>query len=469
MRVKGNTGRREFVVSGDGRGVVSRAGLALVAEVADALGVVQALAEAVDRARPGAEHRPGRVLADVALTLADGGDRIRHVEVLRGQPALFGRVASPATITRTLKALADEDAVEATVAALDRARAGIRGRAWQAGALPAPVAAVREGGHGGPLCLDIDPTLVEAHSDHKDGAAATYKRTWGFHPMLAYLDRGDGTGEALAGRLRPGNATANDTEDLIGIFDAAWANLPPLPEGLEVLVRSDSAGAVKQFAAHLRGCGAWFSIGMRLTATVRHAVHQAHGDDPGRWVAAVTQDGQVRSDAHVAEITDLVDLSGWPTGSRLVARREPLHPGAQQTFDDIDGYRFTGFLTDQPMADVAELDRRHRAHARVEDRIRCGKDTGLDAMPLDTFARNQIWLQLVLLAQDLLTFTQRLTLDGELAVAEPKVLRYKLLHVAARIVRTGRRWHLKLQHDWPWVDALVAAFARARLLPVPAD
>jgi hypothetical protein len=405
------------------------------------------------------------VIADLAIMLADGGTRLRHLDVLRGQPALFGTVASVPTATRTIAALADTD-VEATVAGLDRARAAIRARAWQLGAAPAVVTAAGAGRPAGPLPVDIDATLVIAHSDDKDGAAKTYKRTFGFHPMTAWLDRGDGTGEALAGQLRPGNAGANSTADQIDIVDAALAQLPDLPDGLDVLVRADSAGAVHGLVDHIRQLGHRFSVGMPFHPAVRTAIHDLAADDD-RWVQAVRQDGQPRTGAAVAEITDLVDLAAWPDRSRLIVRREPLHPGAQQTFDDIDGFRFTAFLTDQPEVDIAELDRRHRAHARVEDRIRCAKNTGLAAMVCDTFDRNQIWLQTILIACDLTMFMQALALTGTHAVAEPKVLRYQLFHVAARVTRSGRQTILRLQEDWPYTHILVTAFRRLAALPPP--
>lgn len=468
MRVKRSRPGRRFIVSGDGRGVVSRAGTELVAEVGELLGLDGAVNEATSETRRGAAHRPGQVLFDLAVLLADGGTRLRHLQVLAGQPELFGRVASVPTATRTLKALADDGTVEATVDGLDTARGVMRQRAWQAGALPVPVAAVRDGVDAGPLCVDIDPTLVVAHSDDKDGAAKTYKRTWGFHPMLAYLDRGDGTGEALAGRLRPGNAGANNPADLLEVFDVAWANLPALPDELGVVVRTDSAAASHHFVDHLRAHGVRFSVGFPLSPPVKAAIRAAHDDPDQAWATAVTQDGQVRDGAHVAELTDRVDLSRWPAGTRLIVRREPLHPGAQQTFDDLDGHRFTAFITDQTDGDIAVLEVRHRGHARVEDRIRCAKDTGLAALPLETFERNQLWAQLVLLAQDLLTFTQALCLHGELAIAEPKALRYKLLHVAARVTHRSRRTYLKIQQDWPWAAELAAGFQRLAALPAPA-
>jgi hypothetical protein len=431
LRVKAIRRQARLSVTGNGRGLVSRAGTGLVVETAGHLQLEQALATATAGVRPLAVHTPAAVLADLSLMLADGGTRLRHLEVLRGQPGLFGKVASVPTATRTLAALADHDAIKGTLGALDAARAKVRERAWQLGALPAPVAAAAAGDDVGPLCIDLDATLVVAHSDDKDGAAKTYKRTWGFHPMTAWLDRGDGTGEALAIELRK------------------------------------TAGAVHELVDHIRQVlHARFSVGMRLQGQLRDQIHALEEHDD-RWQPAIRQDGTPRKGAAVAELTDLVELSGWPPGSRLLVRREPLHPGAQQTFDDIDGYRFTAFLTDQSDIDIAVLDARHRAHARVEDRIRCAKNTGLAAMPCDTFERNQLWCQLVVIAADLLTFTQQLALRGRHAIAEPRVLRYQLLHVAGRIVRSGRQRVMHLQADWPWTAVLLAAFRRLRALPAP--
>ena len=150
----------------------------------------------------------------------------------------------------------------------------------------------------------------------------------------------------------------------------------------------------------------------------------------------------------------------------MLVRRERAHPGAQLSFTDHDGHRFQAILTDQP-GDVADVERHHRARARVEDHIRNDKDTGLRNMPFRDFEHNRVWLQLVLIAHDLLCWTQRLLLEGELARAEPKRLRYRLLHVAARLAFSGRRARLRLQASWPWATDLADAFARLKALPAP--
>ena len=180
---------------------------------------------------------------------------------------------------------------------------------------------------------------------------------------------------------------------------------------------------------------------------------------------AIDAGGRDREGAWVAELTDDLDLSAWPEGSRLICRRERPHPGAQFTIFEEHGYRYTCLLTDQEGHDLAELELRHRGRARVKDAIRAGKDTGMRNLPHHAFEHNQTWLEVSLIAQDLLCWTKLICLDDELAKAEPKRLRQRLLHVAAKLVRHGRRTQLKLDRDWPWSQALAAAFTRLRASP----
>jgi Transposase DDE domain group 1 len=214
-------------------------------------------------------------------------------------------------------------------------------------------------------------------------------------------------------------------------LDRALSQIPAeLVERLEILVRADSAGATHETADHCDEGNMRFSFGYELTETVRAAILQTAED---AWIPALDQDGSVRENGEVSEITDRLELSSWPEGSRLIVRRERPHPGAQLSFTDHDGYRFQAILTDQTDADIAVIERRHRQRARVEDRIRDDKDTGLRKFPFKDFAHNEVWLQIVLLAHDLIVWTQTLLLSGELQKAEPKRLRYRLLHVAARL------------------------------------
>jgi hypothetical protein len=459
LRVHRTSRARRFGVAVDGRGLTSRSGVAALRELADRIGLTGALAAAAapvcsDRL----VHDPGEVLRDLVVMLADGGDDFSAIETLRGQTGLLGSVASDSTAWRRVADVAGD---ELSVTRLDAARRRVRAAVWRR----TPPAAVAD--ERGLVCVDIDATLVTSHSDKQD-AAGTFKGGFGFHPLVGYLDRGDGTGEALAGMLRPGNAGANTASDHIDVFETALDQLGDIPAD-RVLVRADSAGATHDFLDHLAQAGVHFSVSARLTDGLRAAIRVRHNhpsDDI--WVPAVRQDGQPRDGAHVTEITGLVDLSDYPAGTRVLVRREPLHPGAQQTFDDVDGHRFTALLTTQEDTDLAELDRRHRAHARVEQRIRDAKTLGLGKLPSADFAINEIWLQLVLMAQDLLTWLSVLALDGDLVVATPATVRYRLLHVAGRITTSSRQTVLHLDAAWPWAAALAAAFRRIRALPTPA-
>lgn len=435
-------------VTTDGTGLVSHAGSALLAQVADKLGLTSALSSglaSLKQRRRG--HEMGRVLRDLAVMLADGGECVSDLAVVRDQEALFGLVASDSTAFRAVEKIAREPgALEAVRCAHARARE----RFWKQ--------------HGAPesLTIDVDATLITTHSE-KERAAGTYKGGFGFHPLQAYADE---TREALGGVLRAGNAGANTAADHKTVLDRALCQIPPsYLEGIAILVRCDSAGATHGLAEHCRDHGMRFSVGYELTESVRAAILQIPDD---AWVAALDQDGSQRKNGEVAEITDHVDLSSWPSGSRLIVRRERPHPGAQLSFTDHDGHRFQAILTDQDDQDIAIIECRHRQHAHVEDRIRDDKDTGLAKFPFKEFALNEVWLEIVLLAHDLIVWTQALLLEGELANAEPKRLRYTLLHVAGRLAFSARTGKLHLPSTWPWATALRAAFQKLRALPAPA-
>jgi len=466
--VQATTTRPALRVTTDGRGVASRAGTRLLADLADAAGLSAALAEVLTGLRQRRSlHDPGRVLTDLAVMLADGGQAISDLAVLRDQPTLFGSVASTATAWRVL------DAVDTTTLhALRAARARARERAWllrAEGGRPLP--ASRAGGRDvAGLVLDVDATLVEVHSEKED-AAAHFKGGYGYHPLLVWLDN---TGEALAGLLRPGNAGANTAADHITVTDAAVAQIPDSHRyGTPILIRADGAGCSRAWLAHLRGLrdhgglDLRFSVGFTMTGQVQQAIL----DLPARaWTPAVETDGSVRAGADVAELTGLLPelaAAGWPDGMRVIVRRERPHPGAQLRFSDIDGYRFQAFATDTPVRQLSWLEARHRAHARVEDRIRTAKDTGLGRFPSRHAAINAVWLQLALTACDLIAWAQTTLLEGDLAACEPKTLRYRLLHVAARITHGQRRRWLQIADNWPWRHQLAAAFARLAALPTP--
>jgi hypothetical protein len=429
-------------VTADGEGLVSHAGVALLVELADRVGLTAALSGAFAGTRERrSAHDPGRVLRDVAVMLADGGDCVSDNDAYRGQERLFGARASETTTHRVLKSVNEQ-----LLGRVRAARAAARARVWDAGGRPESIT------------LNIDATLVTAHSE-KELAAGNYKHGFGFHPLCCYLDE---TGEALAAILRPGNAGSNTAADHFAVLGLALEQLPAEDLHREILVRTDTGGATHQFTSDCRDAQIRFSVGYELTATVRQAILEI---GQAGWVQAIDAGGKDRDGAWVAELSDRIDLTAWPERSRLIVRRERPHPGAQFTIFDEHGYRHTCFLTDQDDNDLAALELRHRGRARVEDSIRAGKDTGMRNLPHHAFEHNQTWLELSLVAQDLLIWMKLVCLDGELATAEPKRLRQRLLHIAAKLVRHGRRTRLKLDRDWPWADTLAAAFKRMRTIP----
>jgi Transposase DDE domain group 1 len=435
-------------VTTDGAGLVSHAGSFLLAQVADRLGLTGALSRGLAGLKQRQRgHDSGRVIRDLVVMLADGGECVSDLGGVREQEGLFGEVASDSTAYRLIEKIAREPGM---LEVLRRAHARAREHFWEQ--------------HGAPehLTIDVDATLVTVHSE-KEKAAGNYKGGFGFHPLAAYADE---TREALGGVLRAGNAGSNTTEDHKTVLDLALCQIPREHiEGIKVLVRCDTAGATHGLAEHCREHGMRFSVGYELTEPVRAAILQIPDD---AWVPALAGDGSQRKNGQVAEITSGVELSSWPDGSRLIVRRERPHPGAQLSFTDHDGHRFQAILTDQPDENIAEIECRHRQHAHVEDRIRDDKDTGLSKFPFKEFALNEVWLEIVMLAHDLIVWAQTLLLEGELAKAEPKRLRYTLLHLAARLAFHGRRAKLHLQSTWPWASELLAAFHKLRALPAPA-
>jgi hypothetical protein len=466
----------KVTVTAGGRGVCSHVGARLLADVAAAAGLGEALDSAVGGGRQRrSAHAPGRVLADLAVMLADGGVAIGDLAVLRDQPNLFGSVASTATAWRVLHSV-DESLLDQ----LKLARAAARERAWLLrGEAGRTVPTVMCAGVLVPgLVIDLDATLVSCHSE-KEGAAATFKHGFGYHPVLAWLDN---TGEALAGMLRPGNANANSAADHIAVTDEALAQIPDAARhGTPILVRADGAGATKAWLAHLRsireqrGLDVSFSVGFALTNHLKDAIGLL---PETAWTVAVDAAGEPRpldeSGLPVAQVAELTGLlpgltaAGWPERMRVLVRRERPHPGAQiSVFEAHDGWRYQCLATDTPHGQLAFLEARHRAHARVEDRIRNAKQAGLGRFPSREFAINAVWLQLALTAADLVAWTQTILLDGSLAKAEPKLLRYRLLHTAARIIRRGRRTFIKIAAGWPWADQLAAAFTRLASIRQP--
>ena len=441
---------RPRTVTGDGDGLVSHAGLVWLAETADLAGLTAGLSKAMTAVR-GRRHDPGRTLAQMVLALADGATCLSDLSVLRNQPAMFGPVASEATVWRTFDRVGP-----AELAGIDVARRDARARAWAAGAGPA----------GPDVIIDLDSTLVTTKADKQD-AAPTYKRSYGHHPLLAMIAE---TGEMLCGKLRPGNAGANNAADHIDVLTAAIDQLPPRwaaghdlgdhPDFVEhgLLIRADSGGLSHWLVDEIRARNAQFSIGYPIDQRVRDAVVLVQEED---WALAVDGSGRPRAGAEVVELTALVDLDTWPEGTRLIVRRERPHPGAQLSlFDTIEGRRHTAFITDTEGPDIAGLECRHRQRARAENVIRSTKACGLANLPFDSVVNNDTWMRLCFAANDLMSWGQHLGCSGPLATATPKTIRQRLLTIAAAITPTGRR--LNLDTRWPWTQHLLNAIHRIR-------
>lgn len=420
-----------------------------------------------------ARHDPGKVLLDVAIAVALGGDCLADVAAVRAQRDLFGVVASDPTVCRLFAALAaDAASADAVVTALRWARGVARERIWSRRRPLAGTPGTRDGGQ---VIVDIDATVVTAHSD-KEGAEATHKMSYGFTPMCAFVDHGEhGTGETLALDLRPGKASPFNSADHIAVLEAALDQLPAA-ERPQVLVRADAGGASKAFMHHLTDLGLQYSIGFPAHGPVQAAIETIPEQ---AWVPALDGDGTPRAGAQVADLTAWMPIpvkptrspakygpQQWPRGMRVIARRERPHPGAQLRLTDHNGWRITCFATNTRGTGwtLPILEVRHRQRARAEDRIRCLKDTGLRNLPFHSYQTNRIWLEIVALASDLIAWTQTLAFDPHQPARrwEPKRFRFRLLAVAGRIIRTGRQRRLRLPQHWPWNHLINASWASLR-------
>ncbi|WP_423919236.1 IS1380 family transposase [Candidatus Poriferisodalis sp.] len=432
---------------GGGERVVWGVGLFALGGFADRAGLTGALSAAVPRRGERAPtHDRGRVLVHALVMLAGGGEACTDIEHLRAQRGLFGDVASDSTLYRTIRGLG-----AGGPEALLGAAAVVRERLWA------------DRGRSRPLVVDIDSTLVEVHSENKQGAAPNYKGGYGFHPMICSTS----DGEPLWVKQRPGNAAANHIADHLEVLDAAVQTLPeadaaghregddPDLVGRPLVVRIDTGGCSATLAEGLAKRNIGFVVSARSAPAVEAAIRSALGD-PGRWHTAQRDPKQrKRRGAQVADLTDLADLSGWPQGTRLVVRREPLHPAAQRSLFPSDHFRYWGFYTDQT-GDPARLDRLMRSHADIEDAVCRLKHSGLSRMPFTDWHANSTWAALCMIGLALVGWFQTCCLTGELRRAAPKRLRWQLWHLPALVCHTGRRVLLRLPDQHPGARALLA-------------
>ena len=472
---------RDLRVRVAGKGVVSHVGSALLRLLGDKVGLTAALSAALRVRGFTPDIDRGRVLADLAVAVADGATGIDDIRALRDQGDLFGHVASTSTAWRCLDEIGDLQ-----LARIERARAKARTQVWRQivsrhGQIPSTRTCY--GDLGATIVIRVDASIVTSHSD-KAGARGTWKGTYGHHPLLATCDN---TGELLVVMLREGNAGSNTGSDHVKVLDAAIAQIPAAHRR-DLLVTIDGAGAGHEIVDHLtalntatvhggRGRRVEYSIGFDLDERARAAINRLPANI---WEAALDPQGQPRKDAAVAELTGLLrasvgpdgqptdQLKTWPDDLRVIVRREPIPVGMQVSLlEQHDGYRYQVLATNTRGGILQRLEARHRVHARVEDGVRTAKATGMRRLPSKDRGINTAWCQVVALAVDLLAWLRHLALDGDLARAEPKTLRYRLLHTAARLTRGQRQRWLNIPPTWPWADQLATAFSRVLALPTP--
>jgi hypothetical protein len=484
-------------VTAGGQGIVSHSGVVLLRALADRTGLTSGLSKGLARRGFTPLHDRGRVLTDVAVAIADGATVISDFAVMAGQREVLGPVASVPTVWRALEEIAagGPKTARRVTAAVNAARAA----AWEGivarhGTMPG--VRIADKVLDDVICIRLDATVTPACSD-KEGAEANFKG-FGHHPLLAYCDNTD---EALAGMMRPGSAGSNTAADHLRVLDEAIAAVPARYRR-KLMVTVDGAGASHGLITRLdelacrRGRQLTYSVGWVLGERERDAIT---GVPAKAWEQAVDGRGEVRErraddacaqrdcghrrcwveEAHVTELTALLrqgrggdQLAAWPEPMRVFARRERPHPGAQLTlFETRDGWRYTLWVTNLPAtargwrSQLPYIDAAHRVHARVEDRIRTGKDCGIGHFPSRSLAINTAWLTASLLAATLLAWLRHLALDGDLAKAEPKALRYRVLHAAARLVRGARRRQLRIPAAWPWAGDITTAWQQITALP----
>ncbi len=491
---------QRLTVTGNGKNVIAHAGAAALRLLADRTGLTQALSDTLYRNDFTPGHDRGRVLVDAAVMMADGGNTIRGIDVLRHHHDLLGVVASAPTLSR---GLAEID--QAGLDLLDNARAKVRARVWDLIAARhgrIPPALVATGDLGEAIVLRIDAHFIDTVSRKEN--AARLRGRYGHHPLAVICDN---TGECLAEQLRPGNAGANDAADHITLLTRAIAQLPA-PYRVNLLITADGAGATHDllnWITALNRPADGDDPGMRVQYSVgwpvdKHTGKAIAGLPAQAWTPMVAADGLPGTPAtldhesgpdtvgEVAEITGLLHhLHTWPPGLRVFVRRiKPLRdttpkplPGVGQLELDLQhtavGWRYEAFATNSPPPDIDEdphevtawLDGRHRVHARVEDHFKHGNTTGGKRLPSKKFAVNAAWHRTQAIACDLIAWLQLLGCHGPLARAEPKTLQYQIFHTPATLTRGGRQRQLNFPPDWPWTTHIQAIFQRLFTLPIP--
>ncbi len=473
-----------------GPGTIAHAGIVLPRLLADRVGLTAGLAAAVARAGFVPIRDRGRALADATAALAAGASCLSDIEAMTAQVELFGATggASDSTLLRVLNEFAarlNGDGLPGR--RLARATAAARAKAWgwivaRHAQLPAvKVAGVdltRPSVNGGPdrpvLVVRLDATLIEADSD-KHGAAGTYKGGYGFHPLTAFCTN---VGDSLAVMLRPGNAGSFTAADHLLVLDAALGQVPA-PWRTDMLVSIDGAGASHAVINYLtslntapahgrRGRRVEYTIGWPVDDRTQTGIDQLREHD---WTAALAADGRVDPKAGVADLTGILRhgpggdlMAGWPADQRIIVRRVPRPAGEQPKLGEHPDWRYGAFTTNTATGQIQWLDARHRTQAHIEDKMKELKTCGAQNLPSVDWDRNSAWLQLAALACTLNAWLRHLALDENLAKAEPKTLRYRLLGAPARHIVHARRRTLLIPPGWQWAPDLATGWERLQAL-----
>ena len=466
-------------VTAEAGGLVGHAGAVLLRKLADQAGLTAGLGSALARAGKFPLVDRGVALVSMAVAIVLGATSMNDITLLAQHEPVLGAAPSDTTVRRTLE-LADPR----TLDKIARVRAKVRAHVWKLiAAAPAgfPWLAVAGKLLAGWLVIDLDATLITAHSD-KEGAAPTFKKGYGFHPLGAWLAN---TTESLAMLLRPGNAGSNTFAGHAAVLTAAIRQIPSRMRS-RLLVRVDGAGASHELITHLLSLASrrrtvLFTCGWAITEADERAIAMLPA---AAWQAAVDQDGTVQEDKHVAEITRLLSrAAGWPAGLRWIVRRtKPSRRQAKNltALERATGWRYSIIVTNIPAAGGVPgvpgshhaqfTGVLHREHAVVEDRVRTAKAMGLRNLPSKTWTVNCGWMLAANIAADLAAWCRLLGLYDcdDLKDAEPDTLRYRLWALPARLVRHARQRVLKLSRTWPWKDAFLTCWQRLCALPEPA-
>jgi hypothetical protein len=462
-------------VASGGKGLVGHAGAVLLRRCADRTGLTSALNKVLPRGKgPGWWDR-GTVLVCLAVSIVLGATSMSDISLLAHQSLVFADPPSEATVRRALAGLDTS-----MLGRIAKARAKVRARVWdllERRPDGFPWLAVAGKVLTGWVVIDLDATLITAHSD-KQGAAATFKRGFGFHPLGAWCAN---TGESLAMLLRPGNAGSNTVTDHIRVLAEAIAQLP-VKYRRKILVRVDGAGATHDLLEHLQQMNRlWRTVKFTVGWTITDADETAIAALPASaWTDSLAQDGTATDQAQVAELTGLNQrLDTWPGGLRLIARRTRPAARHRKKLTDLErktGWRYAIVATNinriggVPGSHHPQfLDVLHRSHATVEDRVRANKAMGLRNLPSQSWTVNQGWVLAANIAADLAAWTRLLGLHDQpdLAYAEPDTLRYRLLHLPAKLATHARRRTLTITDTWPWAEAFLLCWHRLGLLHQP--